>query len=253
VKGVHAQYTPFNFGGNGVEQELRTLYEAQKLDSQISEFQRKILLTPKTIAALDNEVRELTDKVAQEKELAEELDKQRRAAEKELEVEREKVKKFESKLYEVKTNKEYQALLKEIETIKTANDKLEEDVLRLMDQVENVKKELRTSTAKLKTRQGEIEGEKTTLQAEFESIDRRILQLKTERDGLLSVLDKGLRKSYELLRDKRGGLAVVNVKEGVCLGCFMNIPPQMFIEVTKNRQVLSCPSCNRIFFFNEED
>jgi uncharacterized protein len=236
-----------------VEQELSTLYEAQKLDSQISEFQKKILLTPQTIAALDSETQELSDKVAREKELAEELDKQRRSAEKDLEVEREKVKKFESKLYEVKTNKEYQALLKEIDTIKTNNDKLEEDVLRLMDQVENVKKELRASSAKLKVRRGEVDEEKTVLQAEFESLDKRILALKAERDSLLSLIDKGLRKSYELTRDKRGGLAVVNVKNGVCLGCYINIPPQMFIEVTKNRQLLTCPSCNRIFFFTEED
>jgi predicted nucleic acid-binding Zn-ribbon protein len=55
-----------------------------------------------------------------------------------------------------------------------------------------------------------------------------------------------------MLISRRGGTAVVNVKNGVCLGCFMNIPPQLFIEVTKNNRLILCPSCNRIFYFTEE-
>ena len=52
------------------------------------------------------------------------------------------------------------------------------------------------------------------------------------------------------LREKRNGIAVSTAKNGVCLGCFMNIPPQLFIEVTKNRQLIQCPSCGRILYFS---
>ena len=76
---------------------------------------------------------------------------------------------------------------------------------------------------------------------------------KKERDKDLAGVSKDVKSRYNILLERRGGVAVVNVKNGVCLGCFMNIPPQLFIEVTKNEQFITCPSCNRIFCYSEEE
>lgn len=246
-------YTPFHFGGEALEQELKTLYDAQKYDLQILELQRKVVAAPNRIEALDRELQGIIDKVEREKTIIEELDKERKKKERDLEVEREKIKKLESKLYDLKTNKEYQALLKEIETIKTANDALEEDILVLMDKVEEFKKDFENTQAFLKVRQKEIDEEKKILRDEISSIDRDIASLTKHRDDLLILISQNLKNIYEMLREKRNGVAVVNVRNGVCLGCYMNIPPQLFIEVTKNLQIINCPSCNRIFFYSEED
>jgi hypothetical protein len=167
-------------------------------------------------------------------------------------MEKEKIKKFESKLYEVKTNKEYQALLKEIETAKQTNDKEEEEIIEIMVKVEDLKKDFESTSKLLKEKEKVAEAEKKKLLSEMDSIDRTIVDLKQQRDNLLSVVDKTLRETYSMLISRRGGTAVVNVKNGVCLGCFMNIPPQLFIEVTKNSRLILCPSCNRIFYFTEE-
>jgi hypothetical protein len=192
------------------------------------------------------------DKVVKEKEILEELEKDRKRKEKELEMEKEKIKKFESKLYEVKTNKEYQALLKEIETAKQTNDKEEEEIIEIMVKVEDLKKDFESTSKLLKEKEKVAEAEKKKLLSEMDSIDKTIVDLKQQRDNLLSVVDKTLRETYSMLISRRGGTAVVNVKNGVCLGCFMNIPPQLFIEVTKNSRLILCPSCNRIFYFTEE-
>ena len=236
-----------------MEQELKTLYDAQKYDVQILDLQRKVVAAPNRIEALDKELQGIIDKVEREKTIIEELDKERKKKERDLEVEREKIKKLESKLYDLKTNKEYQALLKEIETIKTTNDTLEEEILVLMDKVEEFKKDFENTQIFLKTRQAEIDDEKKTLRDEISSIDRDIASLTKHRDDLLVLISQNLRTIYEMLREKRNGVAVVNVRNGVCLGCYMNIPPQLFIEVTKNLQIINCPSCNRIFFYAEED
>lgn len=235
-----------------MEQELKTIFEAQKIDLQIIENEKKLVTTPKKIEKMEHDINTMLDKVTREKEILEELEKDRKRKEKELEMEKEKIKKFESKLYEVKTNKEYQALLKEIETAKQANDKEEEEIIEIMVKVEDLKKDFETTSKLLKEKEKVVEAEKKKLMAEMDSVDKIILDLKHQRDNLLSVVDKTLRETYSMLISKRGGSAVVNVKNGVCLGCFMNIPPQLFIEVTKNNRLILCPSCNRIFYFTEE-
>ena len=234
-----------------MEQELKTIYDAQKIDMQIIENERKLVSTPKKIEKMDHDIQAMHEKVDKEKEILEEFEKERRKKEKELELEKEKIKKFESKLYEVKTNKEYQALLKEIETAKKANDKEEEEIIEIMVKIEELKKDFESTSKTLKEKEKVAEVEKKKLLNESDSIEKTIKDLTQQRDNLLSVVDKTLRDTYNRLISRRGGMAVVNVKNGVCLGCFMNIPPQLFIEVTKNNRLILCPSCNRIFYFTE--
>ncbi len=236
-----------------MEQELETLFEAQKIESMIMEGEQKLLQAPRRLMQMEDELGTVREKIEKEKEIIEELEKERRKKEKELEVEKDKIKKLEVRLYDVKTNKEYQALLKEIESAKEANDRTEEDVLVLMDKVEDLKKDFEGSTVQLKKLEKESEIERAEIEKETRSMDEVIAKLTTERDNLLSVVNDNLRTIYGILREKRGGIAVTNVKHGVCLGCNMNIPPQLFIEVTKNKQLIQCPSCNRILFFREND
>lgn len=235
-----------------MEQELKTIYEAQKLDTQIFEKEKRLISAPKMIAEMEQEIETLKKNIAKEKEIIDELEKERRKKEKELEADKDKIKKFESKLYEVKTNKEYQALLKEIEAAKTANDKTEEDILILMEKIEELKSDFSNLSAQLKKNEKDFEQNRDRLLKEIDTIDNDVKKLKEERDNLLSVVNSNLRTTYTTLIEKRGGTAVVNLKNGVCLGCFINIPPQLFIEATKNRQLILCPSCNRIFFFQED-
>ncbi|OPY01231.1 MAG: putative zinc ribbon domain protein [Syntrophorhabdus sp. PtaB.Bin184] len=236
-----------------MERELETLFEAQKIETMIMEGEQKLLQAPKKLRQMEDQLTEVRDKIEKEKEIVEELEKERRKKEKELEGEKEKIKKLEVKLYDVKTNKEYQALLKEIESAKEANDRTEEDVLVLMDKVEDLKKDYETSQVELKRLEKESEIERAEIEKETRSMDEVIAKLTTERDNLLSIVSENLRTTYNILREKRGGIAVTNVRNGVCLGCNMNIPPQLFIEVTKNKQLIQCPSCNRILFFREDD
>ncbi len=235
-----------------MEHELKTIYEAQQLDTQIIEKEKMLVSAPRMIEAMDQEIEELKSKISKEKEIIDELEKERRKKEKELDADKEKIRKHESRLYEVKTNKEYQALLKEIETVKSTNDKTEEDILTLMEKVEELKKDFEHLSVQLKKNEKEYEQKKSKLLKEVETIDKDVRQLKEERDNLLSIVSKNLKTTYRTLIERRGGTAVVSLKNGVCLGCFMNIPPQLFIEATKNRQLILCPSCNRIFYFQEE-
>lgn len=233
-------------------EELETLCEMQKLDTQLMEHERKSAQAPKRLAEIEQDLQKAKDKVAKEKEIIEELDKERRRKEKELDAEKERIKKVQSKLYEIKTNKEYQAVLKETEAAQSANDKTEEEIILLLERIEELRKDYDASVAYVKKRDKEVEAEKKELEKEMSSVESVVKKLKKERDALLSKLSGEAKARYKVLMEKRSGLAVVNVKNGVCLGCYMNIPPQLFIEVTKNARLITCPSCNRIFCYQEE-
>ncbi len=233
-------------------EELETLCEMQKLDTQLIEHERKRAHAPKRLAEIEDELRQAKEKVAKEKQIIEELDKERRRKEKELDAEKERIKKVQSKLYEIKTNKEYQAVLKETEAAQAANDKTEEEIILLLERIEELRKDYDASVSFIKKRDKEVEAEKKELEKEMSSIDSVVSELRKERDGLLTKVSGEAKARYKVLMEKRSGLAVVNVKNGVCLGCYMNIPPQLFIEVTKNTRMITCPSCNRIFCYREE-
>ena len=233
-------------------EELETLCEMQKLDTRLIEHERKRAQAPKRLAEIEEDLQKAKDKMAKEKEIIEELDKERRRKETELDSEKERIKKVQSKLYEIKTNKEYQAVLKETEAAQAANDKTEEETILLLERIEELRKDYESSVAYVKKRDKEIDAEKKELEKEMSSLDSVVKKLKKERDALLSRVGGEAKARYKVLMEKRSGVAVVNVKNGICLGCYMNIPPQLFIEVTRNVRLITCPSCNRIFYYQEE-
>lgn len=235
-----------------MEDQLKLLYELQKADLKIMETERKLVLGPKRIGELEEELKNLKEKLEKERVVIEELEKERRRKEKELDEEKEKIKKKESRLLEVKTNKEYQAMLKEIEMAKEGLDKLEEDVLILMERIEELKKDYSISKKTYEKRKKEIEDEKSRIEKELSSVNEQIAKFKEERERIVKEVNPELKERYDLLIEKRQGLAVVNVKNGVCLGCYVNIPPQLFIEVRKNKEIIFCPNCNRIFYYVDE-
>jgi hypothetical protein len=245
---------PFKFkGGSKLIEELETLCQVQKIDTKIIENDKKRALGPQRIEELERGIGETRGKIAREKEVIEELEKERRKKEQELETEKAQVKKSEAKLAEVKTNKEYQAMLKEIEAARAANDKTEEAVLVLLERIEELKKDYQTAVKDLEKREKETAEETKELEKEIKTVNSLVSKLREERERLLGGVSGDIRVRYNILIDKRAGLAVVNVKNGTCLGCFMNIPPQLFIEVMKNNRLITCPSCNRIFCYQEEE
>ena len=234
-------------------EELETLCQVQKIDTKIIENERKWALGPQRIDELQRGIGEAREKEAKEKEVIEELEKERRKKEQELETEKGQVKKSEAKLTEVKTNKEYQAMLKEIEAAKATNDKTEEELLLLLERIEELKKDHLVEVKDLEKREKAAAEETGALEKEIKTVDGIVSKLREEKERLLSRVGQDTRARYDILIEKRAGIAVVNAKNNTCLGCYMNIPPQLFIEVMKNSRLITCPSCNRIFYYQEEE
>jgi predicted nucleic acid-binding Zn-ribbon protein len=189
------------------------------------------------------------ERIQKEREKIESLEKERRRKEGNLNLEQEKIKRAEGKMFEVKTNKEYQALLSEIEAIKEANSREEEEILQVMDEIDELKKDLSRREKEMAITMEKIEAEKRKIQegmAQGDAVWKKQLE---RREVLSKQIESKLFKLYNTLKEKRQGIGVVSVKQETCQGCFVNVPPQMFIEVQKNNSLIRCPNCNRILYW----
>jgi uncharacterized protein len=232
-----------------LKEQLDLLWELQRIDLELRGIKTSQEGYPKEIKRLDERQKAEKEKIQKEREKVELLEKERRHKEGQLTLEQEKVKKTEGRMSEVKTNKEYQAILTEIDTMKGAHNREEEEILQLLDEIDELKKSLSKREKEIASILTKIEGEKKTLQEKM-TRDEAILKRQIERREIVAKqLESNLYKLYNTLKEKRQGVGVVSARQETCQGCYVNVPPQMFIEVQKNNAVIRCPNCNRILYW----
>jgi predicted nucleic acid-binding Zn-ribbon protein len=229
--------------------QLELLWELQKIDLDLKDIKEDRDRYPKEIKKLDENKNIEKERVQKEREKIELLEKERRRKEGHLNLEQEKIKRAEGRMFEVKTNKEYQALLSEIEAIKEANSREEEEILQVMDEIDELKKDLSKREKEMAITMEKIGAEKRKMQERMAQGDTVWKQQLERREVVSKQIESKLLKLYNTLKEKRQGIGVVSVKQETCQGCFVNVPPQMFIEVQKNNTLIRCPNCNRILYW----
>ena len=233
-----------------MKDQLDLLWELQQIDLALKTIQEGRDRYPKELKRLDEKHKIEKDRMQKEKEKVELLEKERRKKEGLLSVEQEKIKRTEGRMFEIKTNKEYQAILHEIEIIKDSNSREEEEILRLMDEIDEVKNGLAKKEKEVAVALEKIEAEKKTIEEKMIRDDAGWKEQKERREVLAKQLESRLYRLYTTLKEKRQEMSVVRAIHEICQGCFLNIPPQMFNEVQKNNTLIQCPHCNRILYWD---
>ena len=233
-----------------MKEQLELLWELQTIDLDLKNIEEGRDRYPRELKRLDDKCQIEKERLQKEKEKVELLEKERRQKEGHLNSEQEKIKRTEGRMFEVKTNKEYQAFLTEIETIKESNSREEEGVLRLLDEIDEVKKNLSKKEKEVVLIVEKIEAEKKVIQEKMTRDDEGWKKQMARRETLTKQLKTNFFRLYNTLKAKRRDISVVKVKDETCQGCFLNIPPQLFIEVQKNSALIQCPHCNRILYWN---
>lgn len=234
-----------------VREQLRRLWRLQMLERKLAQAQQEMGSFPLRLESLQGLLRGLEEEKEREKKRIEQLERDRIKMEGELEMERERLKRSQLKLLEVKTNKEYQALLKEIEIGQEHNSQREEEVIRLLDEIDRLKAGYAALLDRAQKERDEIEKEQARIRETAATVQMQISDWEKERDELMHMLDAELLRRYTMLKDKRNGIAVVLVKDEGCQGCYVNIPPQLYNEVKKNQEVIACPNCQRILYWED--
>ena len=232
-----------------MKEQLELLWKLQKLDLDLKNIREDRDRFPKEMKKLDERQNLEKERIQKEKEKLELLEKERKKKEKDLLAEQEKVKKTEGKMPEVKTNKEYQALLTEIEGIKESVGRVEEEILMMMEEIDELKKHLLKKEKEISVSLEKIEAERKKIQEKMAQGDKVWKEKMERKEALSRKIESGLFKLYNTLKERRQGIGIVSVKSETCQGCFVHVPPQMFIEVQKTKALIRCPNCNRILYF----
>ncbi len=236
-----------------MKEQLQLLWKLQTLELQIEEAQKNRATYPLEVERLQGLLRTQEEQQEAEKRRIEELEKERVTMEGELELENERIKRSQLKLLEIKTNKEYQALLQEIEGGKERNSQREEEVIGMLEEIDRLKADYAGFLERAQKERVEIEGETATIQEHMAKAERDIAHWQQTREEIVGELDPELMKRYTTLKERRNGIAVVKVKNEGCQGCYVNIPPQLYNEVQKNREIIVCPNCHRILYWENKD
>lgn len=236
-----------------MKEHIDQLINLQSIDLEIDQIENEIKAQQD---ALDARIAALAEREALINELQEQIgsrDKERRTLEAETADKMAFVKDRQSKMMQVQTGREQTALLKEIEEGKKSAKESEEKIVALMEEVEQL-------GARITEEKNLLKGEKELVAEETDKVRVTIEAIsgtRKEKDALRQQQAQGIKgsvlKKYTTLRERRNGLAVVNVLQGVCQGCYMNIPPQRYNQLLKGDQIFDCPTCQRIIYHRPEE
>src|SRR5215475_3491443 len=224
--------------------ELQTLIHLQSFDARIAGLEAEAARLPKQIEAIQASVAEAKKAVETIKGRLDAARKELRAKEKDLDDIGVKRGKSESRLYEVKTNVEYTAVLTEIETIKSQKAQTEEEMLGLMERQETLAGDIREAETRLRTREQQAKQDEAAVRQKLAAVETELGGVRGERASLARELPSGVLGDYERILKARAGVAVVPVTSAaICGGCRVTIRPQAIQELRAGDALMRCESC----------
>jgi hypothetical protein len=231
---------------------IKVLTKLQECDNRIQDILKQKQQGPLRIQVVMEELKAYEGKLKEDSDHLESLKKERRMLEQEIQDHDAKIEKSNAKLFNIKSNKEYAAALKEVEDLKKLKFDIEEKVIRIMEETEEKEASHTLRKEKLKELKIKIEKEKSVIEKQLLLLDGELQDFEKERADLVTGLDQDLWKKYIFLRERRGGLAVSAVRGGVCQTCHLGIPPQKYNELIRGDALMSCPHCSRIIYWSED-
>jgi predicted nucleic acid-binding Zn-ribbon protein len=232
-----------------VQRDLHILISIAKLDASLNAARTELALLPERVGKIESLVADMEAREAEAKAQVESMAKERRTLEQQLEDNSEKVKKFRTHLMEVKTNKEYTAVLHEIEHIDKDTEVKEERLLVLLDEFDQESAQNNALVEESKKKKAELAQDKAQLDERIKTLQEEMRVVGTEKPKLLIELDPRLRKRYDRILAKLHDFAVTHVIDETCQGCFARIPPQIAVEVKKNDAIITCEACGRMLVY----
>jgi hypothetical protein len=239
---------------NEVRQQIEVLVRLQGVELEIRKITQNLSQVDRITSELDARLHEFTAAVENSQNRIQELMKTSRTLDAELQMSQGRIAKSQEKLRSVKTNKEYQSGLKEIEDLGAIVSKIEDEILAGMEQIENVQGELKGHEARVAAQAGRIRAEKDAVLQEARAAQAALQRMEAEAAGLCDQAASEALALYRRVKAKKpDGVAIVSVCNSVCRGCNVNIPPQMYNELQRVDRLKNCPNCERIIYWEDEE
>ena len=229
--------------------DLEHLLHLQELDLTAERHRRRVIEIPQQQAALDARLAERTAAVDAVKARIAACQTGRRDVEKDLAGVQGRLSKYKNQLMEVKTNKEYQAMQKEMSVAEQEISDLETRMLERMEEADGLALELKEAEAAFKVAQSEIARERQELERERGRVDEDLQRTSEERARVAAEIPRDALAIFDRIAHGRRGVAMAEARDGLCTVCHVRLRPQVFNEVRRNATIIQCDSCTRILYF----
>jgi predicted nucleic acid-binding Zn-ribbon protein len=229
--------------------QLRKLFRIQELAQETLAAQLVVDQAPHKIEEIEAHFRERNAEYVAIKEQFEALqqDQSIRSGElTDLEAQQEK---YKDGLMEVKNQREYAAMLKEIDVVKAEIAGHEDAILKNMEALEKTKGELATHEEHIQKERVDVEKQRTGVQTAAARAAKQVAALTKERNAIETKLPDGLNRSVARLEASRQGVFLAKSENGTCLSCFVRIRPQVFQEIKASAKLHNCENCRRFLYY----
>ncbi|MEX2116544.1 MAG: C4-type zinc ribbon domain-containing protein [Bacteroidota bacterium] len=234
-----------------MENRLRLLYGLQQIDSGLDDLREMKGDLPRKVADLEAKKQASENIQTQLNDTIRQSTIRRDAVDVEILALKENIEKYKSQQFQVKTNKQYDTLTREIDTAQEKITKLQKEMEALEGKMHVAKQDVEKMTPEIDALKNELEERSAELGLVDKEHEEEELKLKHEREKYVVRIDKSDIRTYERIRGAKDGRAVVPVRRNACGGCFKRVPPQTALELRKNSRILQCEHCGRILVSDE--
>ncbi len=235
-----------------MKQSFQLLWALQQLDTELRTLTEKLSQIPSRVNDLKKAAAAIKTELDQAKVDIVEHKKQYKLCEVELKGTEEKVAGYSVQLYSAKTNEQYKAFLKEIETQKKQKNSIDDRMIVLMEETEALDRKVKENEKKNAELDAETVRKVEMLENETKELEAAIAVRKQQRETTAAAIPAELLKRYERVRASKGGIAVATVRKERCSGCLSPIPAQRILEVDRQDRLYLCEACGRILIVAQE-
>ena len=235
-------------------EQITALVKLQRIEIEIRGIKAKLSTVGHRIEILDNQLLDFKQTLEDQESLIHELNQKYRTYESDVQMHLDRIRKSEAKLSVVKTNKEYQSSLKEIDDLKDMSSKKEDDMIEFLDRIEEAENVLKAKMAEFSKLEVQIKTEKEIIQKDAQEGRQRLGNLEADRETVSGGIDAKMLATFNQIKaNQTNKIGIVAVKDAVCQGCHMNIPPQMYNELQRGDSLKRCPICERIIYWKDQN
>ncbi len=232
--------------------QIEALAALQRVDQSLRENTQALQAGESRVAALEQAVHAHQTAVAAIQSELSGLGVRQRDLEGRLTASETKMKDRRMRITRIRNDKELGLAKREVELLKEEASGLEIELIGVLEQVDAVTKRLEAAQTELASLTTARDTEATQLRDTIDRLGAEIERDRGRRGELVQAVDGDLRRRYEMIFSRRGGVAVVPVRGGTCQGCHMHVPPQLYNLIQRNEQVILCPNCQRMLFWQPE-
>ncbi|HTS17533.1 MAG TPA: C4-type zinc ribbon domain-containing protein [Verrucomicrobiae bacterium] len=231
---------------------LEKLLVLQDRDRRIAQLKLERIRIPEQIVAADQQIKAESARLDGLRDEAKHIEADRKKLEVDADAKRAQIAKYRTQLTQIKSNTEYQALLKEIARVEQEIDEIETHELEVMEKSDQLQPAVKTEQSTLKEITAKVDAERGDLQKRLAMIDQELKQLAEERQQLAQQVDASALNRYERLMRSKSDFAIVPIRNGNCGGCHLSIPPQLVHNAKHGSDLTSCDYCGRILYWQSE-